>query len=341
VRYFFSRGFPLKFSSPFTLVNTGLKTKPRRRGKGASIPRVRLTPLAKDKQGLAFVIDGPQAFSFKSNVHPGDELALGLKESGDQNYPLFLSLFFKDPATSRTHLAFSRSLNTPSSLSSDKTRELLIPLTRFENGDWQVTLARTDNSRDRNPLIIDDPRIIRKGMPLKRVHKGDISIYENKDALARAFLVHRFRIVPEPETLKNLLKDPQRFKPGKEVLFEKPDPTNRLVEKYGALSSEYSHKELVRLVDYQSQRISLNTRVLSPGYLFLSDVYYPGWRVWVDETEMRILRANYAFRAVFLDKGIHQVDFRYQPYSFRIGLWVALGALLFQAVFLAIRKIMV
>jgi uncharacterized membrane protein YfhO len=60
-----------------------------------------------------------------------------------------------------------------------------------------------------------------------------------------------------------------------------------------------------------------------PGYLVLADTYYPGWRVAVNGEEQPILRANHAFRAVALPEGESHVAFRYDPLSFRFGLWIS------------------
>ena len=57
-----------------------------------------------------------------------------------------------------------------------------------------------------------------------------------------------------------------------------------------------------------------------PCYLFVSDVHYPGWRAFVDDEEVELLRANYAFRAVKLGPGAHTVRMEYVPLYFRIGL---------------------
>jgi len=62
--------------------------------------------------------------------------------------------------------------------------------------------------------------------------------------------------------------------------------------------------------------------------LVLSDTYYPGWEVYVDEKRDKIYKANYCFRAVALSKGKHKVKFAYNPLSFRIGLYVSLTTLL-------------
>ncbi len=58
------------------------------------------------------------------------------------------------------------------------------------------------------------------------------------------------------------------------------------------------------------------------GWLILSDVWYPGWRATIDETAVEIYPANEVFRAVQVPAGEHQVEFRYEPQSVRIGSWI-------------------
>jgi uncharacterized membrane protein YfhO len=60
----------------------------------------------------------------------------------------------------------------------------------------------------------------------------------------------------------------------------------------------------------------------------LTDTFYPGWRVTVDGKAGELLRANYAFRAVPLKGGRHEVTFSYRPRSFRYGAVVSLLSLL-------------
>jgi uncharacterized membrane protein YfhO len=54
--------------------------------------------------------------------------------------------------------------------------------------------------------------------------------------------------------------------------------------------------------------------------LVTSEVFYPGWRAWVDDREVQVLRADYLFRAVDLPAGAHRVRFQYDPGSFKLGL---------------------
>ncbi|HEX9076905.1 MAG TPA: YfhO family protein, partial [Anaerolineae bacterium] len=51
----------------------------------------------------------------------------------------------------------------------------------------------------------------------------------------------------------------------------------------------------------------------------LSEVYYPGWRAWVDDGEVQVLRADFLFRALPVAAGTHRVRLLYDPLSFKIG----------------------
>ncbi len=58
------------------------------------------------------------------------------------------------------------------------------------------------------------------------------------------------------------------------------------------------------------------------GYLVCSEVYYPGWHAQVDGRTSRIYRANYAFRAVYLDPGTHHVVLTFRPFTWYLGIIV-------------------
>jgi uncharacterized membrane protein YfhO len=59
------------------------------------------------------------------------------------------------------------------------------------------------------------------------------------------------------------------------------------------------------------------------GFLVLADLYHPGWRAYLDGKETRIYRANYAFRAVPITAGAHDVVFAYAPWTVVYGLPLA------------------
>ena len=90
---------------------------------------------------------------------------------------------------------------------------------------------------------------------------------------------------------------------------------------------------------------SAGSQPAAAGYLFLADAYAPGWRAYaqsrvehataasrlLDSSTPRLLDlpirpANVAFRTVALPTGVESVTFRYEPESFRVGLFVTLLA---------------
>jgi uncharacterized membrane protein YfhO len=68
--------------------------------------------------------------------------------------------------------------------------------------------------------------------------------------------------------------------------------------------------------------------VQSAAFLVLTDSYDNGWRVWVDGHYAPLLRADYAFRAVALSPGSHNVKFLYHPLGVVVGLVLSIVALL-------------
>jgi hypothetical protein len=72
----------------------------------------------------------------------------------------------------------------------------------------------------------------------------------------------------------------------------------------------------------EKKNIQAKAEIIS--YTVLADSYYPGWHVYVDDKEKKVLRANLFFRAVALSEGEHTVEFRYQPLSFTVGWMVSL-----------------
>jgi len=100
-----------------------------------------------------------------------------------------------------------------------------------------------------------------------------------------------------------------------------------VVQEGPALSASPGARANVRIARYENTTVDIEASLDAPGMLVLADSYYPGWRVFVDDKEGEILRANLFFRGVRLPPGAHRVEFRYKPRSFRIGLWLSLATL--------------
>ena len=87
-------------------------------------------------------------------------------------------------------------------------------------------------------------------------------------------------------------------------------------------NSVYTDNSSCQIKEYNMNNVIITADMKNPGFLILTDTYYPGWKVYVDGVEKEILIADYLFRSVFLEKGSHKVEFIYDPLSFKIGLWI-------------------
>jgi hypothetical protein len=110
-----------------------------------------------------------------------------------------------------------------------------------------------------------------------------IEIYENLDVRPRVWFVSRIVVAPQPEVLRAIktgyLRDGTRFDPAEVALLATEDfgPRAIRIPPIGDTAGAE-----VRVLRYEPQRISLETRQPQPGFMVLSEIYYRGWEAWVD-----------------------------------------------------------
>ena len=83
-------------------------------------------------------------------------------------------------------------------------------------------------------------------------------------------------------------------------------------------------KGKARIVGYAPWQVDVITAQDQPGELFLSETYYPGWRVYIDGKESKIEPSHKIFRQVKVPAGEHKVRFVYDPLSFKLGAVISL-----------------
>jgi hypothetical protein len=163
---------------------------------------------------------------------------------------------------------------------------------------------------------------------LSAVFSDTVTLYQVSDPLPRAYVVPEARVVADPSALFAELSNPN-FDPRREVLLETASPlpgslsAGRLASQTAADNQQPTNVSL----HYRPNGVTITTTTASAGYLVLADTFYPGWQATVDGQPTQVLCANYAFRAVALSSGQHQVDFDYNPLSFKAGYLVSLVTL--------------
>ncbi len=138
-------------------------------------------------------------------------------------------------------------------------------------------------------------------------------LYTLNRSVPRAYIVPKVTVEREPLAILARLSSAE-FNPINEVILERSLP----------ISEKKDLKAEAKIVKYTNNHVDVQASLNGSGILVLADSFYPGWRVYVDGNETKILRANFLFRGVPLTAGQHLVEFRYQPRSFTIGLSISL-----------------
>ncbi len=168
--------------------------------------------------------------------------------------------------------------------------------------DWNRT-ADILNAKYR--IVVDESR-------------RSLSVRKAEGYAPRGFVVHDAIVAASEDDARKILSDPG-FDYRRTAVFEEPPPV--LHRDTGA------HRSSVAFTAYGLNEISVAVETGTEGYLILSEIYYPGWKAWIDGVETPILRADWCLRALPIGAGTHTVVLEYAPGSFRTGSWISLVTL--------------
>lgn len=124
-------------------------------------------------------------------------------------------------------------------------------------------------------------------------------VYRKTDVLPRAYLAGRVEVVADDKAAARLIaKD---FDHHKNVIVPAPLTAQIQPDPEGT----------VQWVKREPDRQLLKVKTDKPALLVVLDNFYPQWQAKVDGKVTPIIRANYAFRAVPISAGAHEVAFDY------------------------------
>lgn len=170
------------------------------------------------------------------------------------------------------------------------------------------------------------PVLMRPSQPFKYLEGDDIMLFENKEALPRAFIVHKAFVVTDQKAKEFVAAAGRRELASMIAIAQMPRALQYLEGGGTKILYPAGSHQVDRVMRKPGLEI-YKVETTSPGFLFESEIYYPGWKAYLDGQEQLLLRANHAFRAVFIPSGSHTVTLRFEPMTFRLGLWISMAGM--------------
>lgn len=137
-------------------------------------------------------------------------------------------------------------------------------------------------------------------------------LYVNNKLLPRAYIVQNSIVINNENKIIDLIK--------KGIDFEK----FVILKKGPIVSNKLSTKSKVNIQFYSPNKIIVRVDTDQPGFLVLSEVWYPGWKAYINGKETEIFTADYILRAINITRGKSYIVFSYQPNSVKIGVIISL-----------------
>lgn len=84
----------------------------------------------------------------------------------------------------------------------------------------------------------------------------------------------------------------------------------------------------VTFMDFSSRSFKLRAQAEKDSSLFVSSIYDPGWRAYIDGKPVKIERIYEGFMALPFPKGEHEISFSFVPQGFKEGLIISCASLI-------------
>lgn len=137
----------------------------------------------------------------------------------------------------------------------------------------------------------------------------------NKNALGNAWLVGSYKLVEGADEEMSLINN---FHPSEEALID--TAYNKLLS-----LQAYDTSGIIELISYKANELKYSYSANSRSLAVFSEIYYPaGWESYIDGEKAPYFRADYLLRAMELPEGSHEILFKFEPESFKIGNKVSL-----------------
>ncbi len=142
----------------------------------------------------------------------------------------------------------------------------------------------------------------------------------NRDRLPRAKMYYSAEVVENDSIVKYNMINNNFDYINKLILTDQPE-----------LKLPENHRNIDNKIDitkYSANKIELHVSTQKNGLLWMSEIWYPAWKAYVDGKQTKLFCADYSFRAIEIPEGNHSIQFIYRSSYFNIGLFITIITLI-------------
>ena len=150
---------------------------------------------------------------------------------------------------------------------------------------------------------------------LKAFEDGSVVIYQNPNALKRAYFIHKLIFVADKSEMGRILDGPEFDPTSQAIIIGEPfDISNTKTE---VLSMSHGDNE-----------VGIGVKADGESFLVLADTYDSGWKSYINGQISKVYQVNGALRGVRVPAGDSRVVFKYEPDSFKNGILISFSSLM-------------
>lgn len=135
----------------------------------------------------------------------------------------------------------------------------------------------------------------------------DYWVWVNERAMPRAYVPRRVQVIADSQARLDAMNRPD-YDPRDIAYVEQPVPLTQESAGTAEILNDAYH------------RLTILAKMQTPGLVVLADRWDSGWRAYVNDIEVPVLRVNHAVRGVLAGPGTSTIRFVYMPSGFFVGL---------------------
>ncbi len=157
---------------------------------------------------------------------------------------------------------------------------------------------------------------------VKIIKFNELKIYENPFVLPRIYFVTQFIVENDLKKSLNIIDSLKEKVYSTIVLHEKVNFVNNI--NHSLKEQDY----FISNTNFSTNKISFSILNKVPGFIVVSQNYYPGWKCRVDNKLTKIYHCNIFMSSIYIPEGYHDILLSYEPESFKFGCVITLLSLL-------------